>query len=646
MKKNPHTRMIMKFLTDSVICYKKQWASAGMALVLGAGSIGLSFLYQPDIKESSTEESVPAVETFTAAETTATQAETLADTAWTPVLTELNLAHYFPEGEDEADITKSLAGRAFHELMTRDADWSSALYSYSDITPADMAVKLGLPKSRVTGKYNPEDSRHQKDDPSTWTIGSFRNVRFQAVDGDGNVISPYSNVAQIMSMANVYTYYHDPQDCDAFLAYAKALWTASHSFTMSVSDVYYCSGCIGKSAEEEEQKALEAEAEAEKQDQNLELPYDAEIQNVETAAGTASAQVSSGVVTAGIATAEKKAEEANRAESIAESRAAETKAAVPESKSGVIASRRGLASASNAEAETQAASHTDSTSAAETAVETIASEVSVEAQAETASAAAEKATSTDMAAGNASAEKTACPGHVDLTVTMKIGGLSDAAGLFALDAAGNNAEAFEDGGWQGWTEENRQAAIALASEDWYEKYGLSVSSISTGTPLTAAEIEEYLDALPEDISDTRKELLRFALNSVGKVPYYWGGKPAAKNYEGNHFGTLVSPDVDGRTLRGLDCSGWISWVYWSVTGTHLPYESTSGLAALGQRVSREDLKPGDILIRTGADAHVIMFLGWTSDGRVRCIHETSGSVNNVTVGERNAGWPYYRRLID
>ncbi len=78
-----------------------------------------------------------------------------------------------------------------------------------------------------------------------------------------------------------------------------------------------------------------------------------------------------------------------------------------------------------------------------------------------------------------------CPGHVDLTITMKIGGLNESAGLFALDATGNDESKFSEGGWQGWTEENRAAAIALAAEDWYQKYGLSVSSISTGTPLTA-----------------------------------------------------------------------------------------------------------------------------------------------------------------
>ena len=52
------------------------------------------------------------------------------------------------------------------------------------------------------------------------------------------------------------------------------------------------------------------------------------------------------------------------------------------------------------------------------------------------------------------------------------------------------------------------------------------------------------------------------------------------------------------------------------------------------------------MIRTGEDAHVIMFLEWTEDGSIRCIHESSANINNVTVGVRDANWPYYRKLID
>ena len=253
MKPLFNSEQIVKRIADSMIRYKSKWAAAGMALVLGGGSIGVSFLYHPAVKAAGPEEDSEAEETTAAATTTAaTEAET--ESAWVPTLDELNLAHYFPEGEEDTDITKSLAGHVFHELMTRDANWSSALYSYSDITPVDMAAKLGVSRDRILGKYNPEDKSHQKENPSTWTIGSFRNVKIQAVDGDGHAVSPYSNVPQIMSMANVYTYYRNPQDSNAFLSYAKALWEASHSYTMSISDVYYCSGCVGKDAEELEKR--------------------------------------------------------------------------------------------------------------------------------------------------------------------------------------------------------------------------------------------------------------------------------------------------------------------------------------------------------------------------------------------------------
>jgi hypothetical protein len=40
-----------------------------------------------------------------------------------------------------------------------------------------------------------------------------------------------------------------------------------------------------------------------------------------------------------------------------------------------------------------------------------------------------------------------------------------------------------------------------------------------------------------------------------------------------------------------------------------------------------------------------MFLGFTSNGQIQCIHET-GSANNVTIGVMNANWPYYRNLLD
>ena len=43
---------------------------------------------------------------------------------------------------------------------------------------------------------------------------------------------------------------------------------------------------------------------------------------------------------------------------------------------------------------------------------------------------------------------------------------------------------------------------------------------------------------------------------------------------------------------------------------------------------------------------VVMFLGWYEDGRMVCIQETSGTVNNVEVALVTPDWAAYRRLLD
>ncbi len=450
---------------------------------------------------------------------TSTESSTAEEESYRPTPGELNLTYFFPEGVDQSDASKSLAGEAFKILMTKDVEWLNGIYDLSDIAPAEMAARLGKPISCVMGRYNPNNVGHDKDNPDTWIINSFQTIRMTATDGDGNPITPYSNVKDIMSMANLYTYFKGVEDQKMFLDYSEKLWKQSHSYSLDISDVYYCPGCL---TEDEEKRQLE------------------ELE----ASGTAA-----------------------------------------------------MATLSDAR---------------------------------------------EASAANASS---GCPGHVDLIIHMKIVGLKERKSLFDNDKTGNSRKNFDENGWQGWNRYTKASARLLAEQNWFEKYGLSVSSISSVIPLSPGEIDTYMARLPADLSETRKNVVRFALESVGKVPYYWGGKPSAPNYAKNSFGAITSPDDDGRVLNGLDCSGWINWVYWSATGKRLAYEGTAGLAVLGTRISRDQLKPGDIIVRTGADSHVIMFLEWTEDGQIRCIHESGGSVNNVSVSVRSANWPYYRRLV-
>ena len=195
---------------------------------------------------------------------------------------------------------------------------------------------------------------------------------------------------------------------------------------------------------------------------------------------------------------------------------------------------------------------------------------------------------------------------------------------------------------------NRHHARCIRNQDWEKVYGLPVvSTLYMGNPLSAAEITAYLDMLPEDTTVFQREVIRQALQSVGCIPYYWGGKASRAGYEGNGFGTVVSPDEEGRRLRGLDCSGWINWVYWTALGSRLEYEGTSGLTQIGTAIERDQLKAGDIIVRTNTEtSHVYLFLAWAPDGEMYVIHETSGDINNVTVSRLNADGPHYRRLLD
>lgn len=534
-----------------------------------------------------------------------------AEPVWQPSVDELNLAHFFPEDADQTDPSQSLGGEIFRLLMAGNGQWMSSIYNYYDVSPEQMAASLSLPRSSILGGYNPKEASHDPANPDTWTINSFKNVRMNVTDGDGRPISVYSNVIEIMSMANQYTYYKGVEDYDLFLSYAAKLWDASHFYYVSMSDIYYCPGCV-----DEESARRELEELAEQESSELRRLRDGISSENDQAPATSSdadevPSITPVIVSGSVATSSNSASDDDFYEMREDSlyTAPETSPYTEPD--------------DDLSAMTENELHTTPENSLFTAPET-----------------AESAEPAD------SDPNSQCPGHIDLIIHMKIKGLTESNGLYAADTIGNDPANIEEGGWPGWTEEMKAQAYSLSSQDWFQKYGLSVSLITMTNPLTPSEIDAYMADLPSDLSDTRRELIHYALSSVGKIPYYWGGKASHPDYNGNLFGTLVPADTDGRILKGLDCSGWINWVYWSVTGNRLPYESTSGLALCGTKIGRNELQPGDLVIRTGENAHVIMFLGWTEDGQIRCIHESSGNVNNVSVSVRDANWPYYIRILD
>lgn len=144
--------------------------------------------------------------------------------------------------------------------------------------------------------------------------------------------------------------------------------------------------------------------------------------------------------------------------------------------------------------------------------------------------------------------------------------------------------------------------------------------------------------LPDDLSPERKAVIRAACSLVGKVNYFWGGKSSTIGWD-SRWGTLKqvtaagSPTTGTYRPYGLDCSGFVDWVFNNAHG----YVIGHGGGAIMQHryctnISWEDAKPGDLVFYPD-DSHVGIVGGWDEAGNIQIIHCSSG-LNNVVITGR------------
>lgn len=495
----------------------------------------------------------------------------------------LNLAYLYEDGADSTDPADSYAGRLYDLLALKDASWISGLYDLYNYTPQQLAALLGLPETAVTS-------------PSG-IIPEFRNISVHFVNSEQQETGSTSNAREIISIINTLHYFGILKDMKTMEDCADKLWNASHKYSVRIGGIYYCDGsCLDEAADGRR---------------------DAEEFGTEAAGAEAVGAAVAGSETAGAVVA-----------------------------GSQIAGAEAVEAVAGAETVGTAATGTDAVESGTAVGEPVGSMAASATAAETAAVAsfsdASSVGSGDSDTGPADGSRT-CPGHVDCTVLAVVKGTAEADSLFQ---AADTLEAVKASGWTGWNADTRNMAGALLAQDWSQEYGLYTVDYPVKGLLNSQEIELYMSLVPEDASRQRKDFVRYALTSVGKIPYYWGGKPSAPGYTGNGFGSLTVPDEDGRLLKGLDCSGWINWVYWSVTGKGLGAQSTGTLLGCGSPVARDELLPGDICIRFNPMAHVVIFLGWTAEGNMLCIQETTGNSNNVEVGTVTSNWESYRRILE
>lgn len=534
----------------------------------------------------------------------------------------------------------SVGGRIYQELMERESADLAKIYDSTGDTPEHTAKLLGLKRSAILGRYNPQASGQSPDQKNSWAIPYFKNIHYRYYNGDGKEIQDSSNVKDILAMASVYTYQHNYLDEERFRAIVNELYTKSHSYTLSIGPVYYDQGCIHKDAKEE----MLAEEAA-----NTAAPVGGETKASDESKAESTSEKSSETTADNKTNPDTKA--AQESKQVQESKQTqETKANQENSQKSSAGEGGESSSESKSRTEHVEKSSENRENSASQNAELSASNLPKESKVpkETTGTKAEQKANSIQEQKNL--PKNYCPGHVDLTIKITVVGFDDENGLrnIQLDSIKDLEEQDQKPGsrWHGWDDYTIAAVKRLKEQDWFKDYGLSISSVEKKSPLTEEEISAYMKDLPEDLSEERKALIHFALSSVGKVPYFYGGKAGVKGLEGNHFGaTISSSDYKGRNRKGLDCSGFVQWAYWSSVDRSLDFaSSTQELIGKGQKIKRSELKAGDLIIQPSGESHVVVFIKWTKEGKMLAVHE-NGTAGNISVDEVQANYPYYRSIL-
>ena len=165
----------------------------------------------------------------------------------------------------------------------------------------------------------------------------------------------------------------------------------------------------------------------------------------------------------------------------------------------------------------------------------------------------------------------------------------------------------------------------------------ALATLAGSLTITNADAQAVLNGLPDDLSPERRAVVETALKLYGKVNYFWGGKSLVLGWD-SRWGQLRKVTAEGSpttgTYRpyGLDCSGYIDWVFYNMSGGE--YLIGHGGGAHAQHtycteITWNEARPGDLVFYP-EDEHVGIVCGRDEDGSLLVIHCAS-SANNVVI---------------
>ena len=209
----------------------------------------------------------------------------------------------------------------------------------------------------------------------------------------------------------------------------------------------------------------------------------------------------------------------------------------------------------------------------------------------------------------------------------------------------------------GWTERNLYITItAKTAEEMKTEYHFNRNQIAALDELleqrdllreliedvhsVSRDTAALLRDLPEGLSPEREAVVRTACSLVGKVNYFWGGKSLVIGWDAR-WGELRQVTAAGSSTTGtyrpygLDCSGFVDWVFYNATNGS--YIIGRGGGATMQHsyctdISWEDARPGDLVFYPD-NSHVGIVGGRDANGELLIIHCASGANNVVVTGK-------------
>ena len=211
-------------------------------------------------------------------------------------------------------------------------------------------------------------------------------------------------------------------------------------------------------------------------------------------------------------------------------------------------------------------------------------------------------------------------------------------------------------GDDGWTEKKLYITVtAKTAEEMKTEYHFNRNQIAALDELleqrdllreliedaysVSGDTAALIRSLPEDLSPEREVVVRTACSLVGKVNYFWGGKSLVIGWD-TRWGEVRQVTAAGSSTTGtyrpygLDCSGFVDWVFYNQSGGS--YVIGHGGGATMQHshctnISWADAQPGDLVFYPD-NSHVGIVGGRDANGELLIIHCASGANNVVVTG--------------